>query len=374
MRRKKRLVLAAAVLVVMLVMTACGRGEQSGSPPRSGPAAELLGGERFYLRYTTTELFADQRPTEFVEVKDGSLRLQKYEGDDGEPIVTLTENGISWVYIGGEFVQEIRQPEAAAAPAQLQYTGKTGKLKLEETALSSEEYSCSDNGTDFTLKFLFSGEELWGIEYGEDGRYVRVLELTREIPAEVAALYRPGSDGAVVQRPFEIKNQEDDWRDDWDISGLSDPAPAEQLCAYFLEHLTPDDYVLIECHHELTWGWEPTGETETIDYYISILAEDKEPFQKLLDSYHGPWTPVVFQQESFSLSDLMEAQAEVKAFLEAHPEIVYDDLRIAGDYVAVEWVREGYEQLREFTESYNDSHDVYVFAEKFVPEEMLNPD
>lgn len=81
-----------------------------------------------------------------------------------------------------------------------------------------------------------------------------------------------------AKKPFVIQNQDDNW----DISGLTDPAPAQQLSQYFLDHLSSDQYLLIEYDNYYDIG---AGESR---YHVFIWAEDIGPFQNLLDSYDGP--------------------------------------------------------------------------------------
>lgn len=190
MKSKKWLGLAAVVLVFM---TACGLNSQDPQQLRGAAAVDILTGDRYCFRYTSKWIFADGQPVEFLEIKDGSLRLQKYDDPDGDPIVTLMENGSSMVFINGEFAQEIQAPETNGdLSLEMRYNGKNGTVTLEETPLSFEEYSCSYNKSDFTLRFLFSNDELWGIRYDDDDRYIRVLELTGTIPEKYQALYSLG--------------------------------------------------------------------------------------------------------------------------------------------------------------------------------------
>lgn len=167
---------------------------------------------------------------------------------------------------------------------------------------------------------------------------------------------------AAAKKPFVIQNQDDDW----DISGLTDPAPAEQLSQYFLDHLSSDQYLLIECD-----DYYDIGEGES-RYHVFIWAENIEPFQNLLDSYDGPWTPILFGEVPYSLNDLMKAEADMKAFLEEHPEITYEEMGTTRDIVYVDWVKDGYEELQQFVDGY-PSPELFSIT-KYVPEEMWNPD
>lgn len=191
--KSKRWFRLAAVAVFLVFMTACGLNNQDPQQLHSAAAADILTSDQYCFRYTSKWIFSDERPVEFLEIKDGSLRLQKYDDPDGNPIVTLTENGVSKVFLNGEFLQEIQEPEPSGELSlEMRYNGKTGAVTLEETSLSFEEYSCTYNKSSFTLRFLFSNDGLWGIQYDDDGRYIRILELTGTIPEGYQELYSLG--------------------------------------------------------------------------------------------------------------------------------------------------------------------------------------
>lgn len=188
MKNKGWVGLAAVVLVFIIIYSL---NNQNTPQLHATTAVDTLTGNRYCLRYTSKWIFSDEQPVEFVEIKDGPLRFQKYDNYDGSSIITLTENGISKVFVNGDLLQEIQEPETnGETPVKMRYNGKRGTITLEDTPLSFEEYSCTYNKSDFTLRFLFFNESLWGIQYGDDGHYVKVLELTESIPEEYKKLYK----------------------------------------------------------------------------------------------------------------------------------------------------------------------------------------
>ena len=184
-RGKVMLAVAAAAVLLAVVAAASLWGGRDNDPGQllSAPAAEILGGERYYLKYVGS-------PAELEEARDGAVFLQRYQVD-GVPLTTLSRGCTAKVWSGGEFVQELSlDADPAEMYAGLRFTGETGYAALGEQTLFFEEYSYRYNGERFRLRFLFAEGQLWGLEYGGDGRCMEIITLSGELPEETAALMR----------------------------------------------------------------------------------------------------------------------------------------------------------------------------------------
>ena len=144
-------------------------------------------------------------------------------------------------------------------------------------------------------------------------------------------------------------------------STLFDPAPAEALCRYFTENVSPEDYLEIKCHISYT--------RERISYAVLIWAEDPAPFQKALESYSGDWTPVIFGRAFYSRKDLEDGETAVKDFLEKNPEVAVADVKMSGGKVIVR-TKEENDTLTEFVKNYPVSGVIQV--EEYQPENQVS--
>lgn len=153
------------------------------------------------------------------------------------------------------------------------------------------------------------------------------------------------------KKPFVIQNVYDDYY----VSDSPDPAPTELLCQYFRERLSPDEYLMIEPWEEYIprAPWEEDDpEVSESNYFVLLYGPDIGLFENLLNSYDGPWAPIVFGETSYSLRDLMKAESDIKIFLEGHPEIIYAEIRRMTDVIYISGVEEGYEELKRFADDY----------------------
>ena len=146
-------------------------------------------------------------------------------------------------------------------------------------------------------------------------------------------------------------------------SALFHPAPAEALCRYFTENVSPEDYLEIKCHISYT--------RERISYAVLIWAEDPAPFQKALESYSGDWTPVFFAKAFpfHSRKNLEDAETAVKGFLEKNPEIAVADVKRSEGRVVVR-VKEENDALTEFVKSYPISGLIRI--KEYQPENQVD--
>lgn len=159
--------------------------------------------------------------------------------------------------------------------------------------------------------------------------------------------------GDTEKRPFVIQNVYDDYY----VSDSPDPAPSELLCQYFTERLSPEEYLVIEPWEEAIprapWE-EDVPEVSEKNYYLLIYGTDIELFQNLLDSYDGPWVPVVFGDTSYSLRDLMKAEADIRAFMENNRELINAKIERWSQVVYVSNIMRGYEELKQFADDYSN--------------------
>lgn len=154
------------------------------------------------------------------------------------------------------------------------------------------------------------------------------------------------------------------------MDGIQDKEPVERLCWYLLGNLTIKEY----CRIEVQKDWSISPERTPNYYTVEILAADKAPIDALLQNYDGPWAPIYFEEVPYSLLDLKRADADLKTFLEEHPEI--EVMSYSSDFdkfLSVEAeVVELTDELTSFVENY-PIQDIYCIM-KYVPEEDWNPD
>ena len=134
-----------------------------------------------------------------------------------------------------------------------------------------------------------------------------------------------------------------------------DPAPSRLLCQYLTEHLSTGEYLTIEPSEQyipLAPWEEPDPEVSETNYFLLIYAEDIELITGLLDSYDGPRTPVVFGEASYSLSDLMQAELDIRSYMENNRELINAKIENRGTFVHVRNIMRGYEELKRFADDY----------------------
>lgn len=154
--------------------------------------------------------------------------------------------------------------------------------------------------------------------------------------------------GDTEKNPFVIQSV----YDDYDVSDSPDPAPVDQLCQYLTERLSPGEYLMIQ-RWEASVPGAPGKESEgKTDYYLLIYGADIEIFRKLLDSYDGPLVPILFGEASYSMSDLIKAEEDIRGFMENNRESVNAKIQRWDQVVYVSNIMRGYEELKRFADEY----------------------
>lgn len=156
--------------------------------------------------------------------------------------------------------------------------------------------------------------------------------------------------GDTEKKPFVIQSV----YDDYDVSGSPDPAPTELLCQYFTDRLSPEEYLVIKPWEQSIppAPWEGDPETPWTNYFVLIYGSDIRLFQTLLETYDGPWTPIVFGDASYSLSDLMKAELDIRSYMENNRELINAKIENRGTFVHVRNIMRGYEELKRFADDY----------------------
>ncbi len=160
------------------------------SVPMSDNAAKILSNEGYYLSYTTQWLLADNQVVKVEEALDNGAFLQKYEMD-GKPLISVTSGNSVSVFWENELIQELKNSDLQTAPySNLQFNGVCGNRMLDGNDLYYEEYDYTFNNKKHRLRFLFSDQQLWGLQFDKDNQYVKVITLSKEIPEDLSALIK----------------------------------------------------------------------------------------------------------------------------------------------------------------------------------------
>ena len=183
--RKKYIFLAAALFIVIagfLLYNSIPRP----SSALSAPWAEALQSGHWYMK-CSVRLLNTPEPTPLEMARDGSATFQRY-WQEGEAIVTVTREGITQIFRGGELLQETRDGiDGAPDYAGLRDTGKRGDITLAGEQFTYEEYLLGEE----RLRFLFQGEEFRGLHAGDRDDYTPVAALTADIPPEIQTMMTP---------------------------------------------------------------------------------------------------------------------------------------------------------------------------------------
>lgn len=156
--------------------------------------------------------------------------------------------------------------------------------------------------------------------------------------------------GESEKEPFVIQSVYDYY-----IVDSPDPAPSRLLSQYLTEHLSTGEYLTIEPSEQyipLAPWEEPDPEVSETNYFLFIYAEDIELITGLLDSYDGPRTPIVFREASYSLSDVIKAEEDIRGFMENNRALINAKIEGRGSFVHVRNIMRGYEELKQFADDY----------------------
>lgn len=150
-----------------------------------------------------------------------------------------------------------------------------------------------------------------------------------------------------------------------DGNGIEDREAVDALYCYLYENLTPAQYNTISSSYA---NYDTT-------YIVHIVAPDKAPIEKLLNTYSGPWAPVYYESCRFSEAERRRAQLDLRRFLKADQEMeravsdVFKDEYT--DFISV-FVKSHPDKLTAFFENYPNK-DIFLVMDWEDPD-TLNPD
>lgn len=150
--------------------------------------------------------------------------------------------------------------------------------------------------------------------------------------------------------------------EDTSLDGIEDEGPVEALSKYLLENLTPKEYGIVDPYGDIDSSLWP-GETKWI-HSVRVVAPDRAPIDALLENYEGPYAPVWFYQNERTLSDLTQAEKDVKSFLAKHPEIKVMGMGGSWPQMVFIEVEELSDELTAFAEDYpvKDIYDIVKYS------------
>lgn len=131
-----------------------------------------------------------------------------------------------------------------------------------------------------------------------------------------------------------------------------------------MENLSFDQYCAVSVY---------PGATHPVKTYVVLLfAPDKTVAEKTLADYSGPWAPVLYENCRFSLAELTQAEADIRCFIEDHPEIIVENITRGPfeDSIKI-LVRQPFEELTDFVEKY-PMESIFWISEQDI--RLFNPD
>ena len=175
--------LAAVLLLVAGILIA--QSIPKPEPAFAAPWTEILRSGRYYMDCSVPWLLNQPEPVELEWARDGGTTFQRYPVEDGL-LVSTARDGVTKFWINGKLEGEGRGRMDNLAPdcSGLKYTGKKGQTTWEGQSFTYVEYLLPVDGSN-DLRLLFSGEELWGLQWTQGTSVTRVLSLSGEIPQEI---------------------------------------------------------------------------------------------------------------------------------------------------------------------------------------------
>lgn len=151
--------------------------------------------------------------------------------------------------------------------------------------------------------------------------------------------------------------------DETEVEGITDETAVAALCDYLEETLTGEQYTWLETG--LTYSAPDTY------YYAVIYSPDKAAVEEALRVYTGPYAPLAFIPCDYTRTQLEQAEADLAAFLDGHPDIQVVKTEISDARIFVE-IAEDSRELSIFSGEYPVPEVIRVHTR--VPDSMLNPD
>jgi hypothetical protein len=187
---------------------------------------------------------------------------------------------------------------------------------------------------------------------------------TEDPPVSSSAANEPKQDLPVPSSSETTDPWEDYFVTDRRTDGITDREAVEALCNFLLENLSLDQYCAVSVY---------PGATHPVKTYVVLLfAPDKTVAEKILEDYSGPWAPVLYENCRFSLAELTQAEADIRRFIEDHPEIIVENITRDPfeDSVKI-LVRQPFEELTGFVEKY-PMKSIFWISEQDI--RLSNPD
>lgn len=187
---------------------------------------------------------------------------------------------------------------------------------------------------------------------------------TEEPPVSSSAASEPKQDLPVPSSSETTDPWEDYFVTDRRTDGITDREAVEALCNFLLENLSFDQYCAVSVY---------PGATHPVKTYVVLLfAPDKTVAEKTLADYSGPWAPVLYENCRFSLAELTQAEADIRCFIEDHPEIIVENITRGPfeDSIKI-LVRQPFEELTDFVEKY-PMESIFWISEQDI--RLFNPD
>ena len=179
------------------------------------------------------------------------------------------------------------------------------------------------------------------------------------VPPETSTAPPPSEESSSV-----LSAPEKDYFITEEALGILDPKPVEALYRYLWENLTPKQYCYIS--------------SSKMDgrYRVLLFAPDKAAVETLLEEYTGPWAPVLHRYVPFTWADKVQAEADMRHFIENHPETPDVEIVVSSEWVEVtdqsNDPNADYSGLRSFAENY-PFPDIYLILD-YDDTHPTNPD
>lgn len=150
--------------------------------------SEILSSNIYYMKYISKFLLANNEPTIIEEAVKESFSAERYIMN-GQTLLTVEDGKSAKVYYNNELIEQLEinsfAPSVVTRFDNLKYANISGNITIEGILLSFEEYVyASHNNATNSIRFLYKQNNLWGLQYPASGQYVKILELSMNIPKD----------------------------------------------------------------------------------------------------------------------------------------------------------------------------------------------